>query len=57
LALAVILGRFWSMLGRVALPFPMYRRALADHRELGLTEARVRGTIRVLEGVGRGQAR
>jgi hypothetical protein len=51
-ALAVFLGRFWSMPGRVALPFPIDRRALADHRELGLTEARVRGAIRVLEAVG-----
>ena len=31
------------MPGRVALPFPIDRRALAGHRELGLTEARVRG--------------
>ena len=51
-ALAVFLGRFWSMPGRVALPFPIDRRALAGHRELGLTEARVRGAIRVLEEVG-----
>jgi hypothetical protein len=51
-ALAVFLGRFWSMAGRVALPFPIDRRALAGHRELGLTEARVRGAIRVLEEVG-----
>jgi hypothetical protein len=51
-ALAVFLGRFWSMPGRVALPFPIDRRALAGHRELGLSEARVRGAIRVLEEVG-----
>jgi hypothetical protein len=51
-ALAVFLGRFWSMPGRVALPFPIDRRALAGHRELGLTEGRVRGAIRVLEEVG-----
>jgi hypothetical protein len=50
--LAVFLGRFWSIPGRVALPFPIDRRALAGHRELGLTEARVRGAIRVLEEVG-----
>jgi hypothetical protein len=50
--LAVFLGRFWSMPGRVALPFPIDRRALAGHRELGLTEGRVRGAIRVLEEVG-----
>ena len=40
------------MPGRVALPFPIDRRALAGHRELGLTEARVRGAIRALEAVG-----
>jgi hypothetical protein len=51
-ALAVFLGRFWSMAGRVALPFPIDRRALAGHPELGLTEARVRGAIWVLEEVG-----
>jgi hypothetical protein len=48
----VFLGRFWSMPGRVALPFPIDRRALAGHRDLGLSEARVRGAIRVLEEVG-----
>jgi hypothetical protein len=51
-ALAVFVARFWSMPGRVALPFPIDRRALAGHLELGLTEARVRGAIRVLEEVG-----
>jgi hypothetical protein len=51
-ALAHFLGRFWSMPGRVALPFPIDRRALAGHLELGLTEARVRGATRVLEEVG-----
>jgi hypothetical protein len=51
-ALAMFLARFWSMPGRVALPFPIDRRALAGHRELGLTEARVRGAIRTLEEVG-----
>jgi hypothetical protein len=51
-ALAVFLGRFWSMPGRVALPFPIDRRALAGHCELGLTEARVRGAIATLEAVG-----
>jgi hypothetical protein len=51
-ALAVFLARFWSMPGRVALPFPIDRRALAGHRELGLTEGRLRGAIRVLEEVG-----
>jgi hypothetical protein len=51
-ALAVFLARFWSMPGRVALPFPIDRRALAGHTELGLTEARVRGAIRILEEIG-----
>jgi hypothetical protein len=51
-ALAVFLGRFWSMPGRVALPFPIDRRALADRPDLGLTQAQVRGGIRVLEEVG-----
>jgi hypothetical protein len=51
-ALAVFLARFWSMPARVALPFPIDRRALAGHRELGLTEGRVRGAIRVLEEIG-----
>jgi hypothetical protein len=51
-ALAVFLGRFWSMPGRVALPFPIDRRALAGREDLGLTEARVRGAIRTLEEVG-----
>jgi hypothetical protein len=50
--LAVFLGRFWSMPGRVALPFPIDRRALADRQDLGLSEARVRGAIRTLEEVG-----
>ena len=50
--LAVFLGRFWSMPGRVALPFPIDRRALADRQDLGLTEARVRGAIKALEEVG-----
>jgi hypothetical protein len=51
-ALAVFLGRFWSMPGRVALPFPIDRRALADREDLGLTEAQVRGAIKTLEAVG-----
>jgi hypothetical protein len=51
-ALALFLARFWSMPARVALPFPIDRRALAGHQELGLTEGRVRGAIRVLEEVG-----
>jgi hypothetical protein len=50
--LAVFLARFWSMPGRVALPFPIDRRALADRQDLQLTQARVRGAIKTLEAVG-----
>src|SRR5215218_3013360 len=51
-ALAVFLGRFWSMPGRVALPFVVDRVALADRPDLGLSEARIRGAIKTLEAVG-----
>ncbi len=51
-ALATFLARFWSVPGRVALAFPVDRRALADHGDLELTEARVRGAIKTLEAVG-----
>lgn len=51
-ALAVFLGRFWSMPGRVALPFPIDRRALADREDLELTEGEVRGAIHTLEAIG-----
>src|ERR687897_3434260 len=51
-ALAVFLGRFWSMPGRVALPFPIDRRALAGRPDLGLSEKRVRSAIKALEEVG-----
>ena len=51
-ALAVLLGRFWSVPGRLVGTFPIDRRALADHPELGLSEARVRGAIKALEEVG-----
>src|SRR5215216_4753915 len=51
-ALAKFLARFWSAPGRVVGSFPIDRRALADHPDLGLTEARVRGAIRVLEEIG-----
>ena len=51
-ALAVFLARYWSMPGRIVGSFHIDRRALADHRDLGLTEARVRGAIRTLEEVG-----
>jgi hypothetical protein len=51
-ALAVFIGRFWSAPARLLTAFPIDRRELADHAALGLTEARVRGAIRVLEEVG-----
>jgi hypothetical protein len=50
--LATFIARFWSVPGRVVGTFPIDRRALADHPELGLTEARVRGALRVLEEIG-----
>lgn len=51
-ALATFIARFWSAPGRVAGAFPIDRRELADRQDLGLTEAKVRGAIRVLEEVG-----
>src|SRR4051795_6091482 len=50
--LAVFLGRFWSTPARLLAAFPIDRRELAGHAALGLTEARVRGAIKVLEEVG-----
>src|ERR671910_2847697 len=52
LTLAVFVARFWSAPGRLGLPFPVDRRALADHREMPLTEAQIRGAIVALEEVG-----
>ncbi len=52
LALAVFLARFWSIPSRITSAFPIDRRELADRVDLGLTEAQVRGAIRVLEEVG-----
>src|SRR5215204_1482965 len=51
-ALAMFLGRFWSTPARLLSAFPIDRRELADHAALGLTEARVRGAIKVLEEIG-----
>lgn len=51
-ALATFIARFWSVPGRVVGSFPIDRRELADRPDLGLTEAQVRGAIRVLEEVG-----
>src|SRR3954449_11962110 len=50
LALAVFVARFWSTPTRLLSAFPIDRRELADHAALGLTEARVRGAIRALDG-------
>ncbi len=52
ITLATFLGRFWSSRARMARPFPIDRRALADREDLGLTEAQVRGALRTLELVG-----
>ena len=49
---AVFVARFWSAPGRLGLPFPIDRRALCGHRDLPLTEARIRGAIAVLEEIG-----
>ena len=51
-ALAVFIGRFWSAPGRLEQAFPIDRRALANHPDLGLTEAKIRGAIRTLERTG-----
>src|SRR3954464_11314830 len=51
-ALAVFIGRFWSAPGRLEQAFPIDRRALANHPDLGLTEAKIRGATRTLERAG-----
>ncbi len=51
-ALATFLSRFWSSPGRIIDAFPIDRRELAGRQDLGLTEAKVRGAIRVLEEIG-----
>src|SRR4051794_5249102 len=51
-ALAVFLGRFWSAPNRLDLPFPIDRRALSSHRDLDLSEAKIRGAIKTLERAG-----
>ena len=50
--LAHFLARFWSSPRRLLCAFPIDRRALAEHKALGLTEARVRGALAVLVEVG-----
>lgn len=51
-ALAAFIARFWTAPGRLGAPFPIDRRALAGHPDLGLTEGQVRGAIRTLERIG-----
>jgi hypothetical protein len=51
-ALAVFLGRYWSSETRLEDAFPIDRRALSNHKDLDLTEARVRGAIETLERIG-----
>src|SRR3954447_14477533 len=51
LALATVLGRFWSTPTRLLTAFPIDRRELAEHAALGLTEAQVRGATKTLEEV------
>lgn len=52
LALARFLGRFHTAPAVLGRAFPVDRAALAAVGALGLTEARVRGALRVLEEVG-----
>jgi hypothetical protein len=51
-ALAAFIARFWSAPGRIVEGFVIDRRELADRDDLGLSEAKVRGAIRVLEEIG-----
>lgn len=51
-ALGVFLARFWTAPNRIGRAFVIDRRALTDHRELGLSEAKVRGAIACLERIG-----
>ena len=52
LVLAVFLARYWSAPARLGQAFQIDRRALCGHRDLPLTEARIRGAIAALEEVG-----
>jgi hypothetical protein len=52
LALAEWLARMWSAPRRLLYAFPVDRRAIAGREDLGLTEARVRGALTVLEEIG-----
>ena len=48
----VPVGRFWSAPNRLEMPFPIDRRALTNHRALGLSEGEIQGAIRTLERIG-----
>jgi biotin operon repressor len=50
--LATFVARFWSAPRRIVEGFVIDRRELADREDLGLSEAKVRGAIRVLEEIG-----
>lgn len=50
--LATFLGRFHSAPGRLGRPFAVDRVALANHPELRLSEARIRGALEALEAIG-----
>src|SRR5829696_7730287 len=52
LVLAVFLARYWTSPARLGQAFQIDRRALVDHRDLPLTESRIRGAIAALEEVG-----
>jgi hypothetical protein len=52
LALARWLARYWSAPRRLLYAFPIDRRANAGRDDLGLSEARVRGALAVLEEIG-----
>jgi hypothetical protein len=52
MTLAVFIARYHSAPGRVVEAFPLDRRALIDHPDLGLTERQIRSAIRVLEEIG-----
>lgn len=52
LALAVYLGRHWTLPRNLGIGFPVDRRAMAERSSVDLTEARVRGALHVLEEIG-----
>jgi hypothetical protein len=52
MTLAVFIARYHSAPDRIVEAFPLDRRALIDHPDLGLTERQIRSAIRVLEEIG-----